>query len=93
MESIFETLKDAALLQKAGKVLSSWDSESGGSGLGFPFHKLRPAGSATKTSFGIASGPVSFLHVYNSAFGVIRQQVDHFPRRVTNRIVMEQIWQ
>eukprot|EP01114_Cavostelium_apophysatum_P019552 TRINITY_DN6338_c0_g1_i1.p1 TRINITY_DN6338_c0_g1~~TRINITY_DN6338_c0_g1_i1.p1 ORF type:complete len:738 (-),score=153.15 TRINITY_DN6338_c0_g1_i1:80-2293(-) len=65
MESIFGTLKDAALLQKAG------------SGLGFPFHLLRPAGSATKQSLGTSSGPVSFLQVYNSAFGVIRQQNRH----------------
>lgn len=51
MESIFQTLKDASLLQKAG------------SGLGFPLHLLRPAGSITEASFGNASGPVSFLQV------------------------------
>ena len=61
MESIFETLKSAALLQKAG------------SGLGFPLHLMRPAGWRTKTSEGVASGPISFLHVYNAAFGVIKQ--------------------
>tara|TARA_R110002050_G_scaffold178236_1_gene311542 strand:- start:176 stop:514 length:339 start_codon:yes stop_codon:yes gene_type:complete len=65
MESIFGTLQDAALLQKAG------------SGLGFPLHLMRPAGSQTKASFGMASGPVSFLHVYNTAFGVIKQQNRH----------------
>ena len=54
MEDIFETLKHAALLQKAG------------SGIGFPLHLLRPAGSRTVASAGTASGPVSFLHVYNS---------------------------
>ena len=51
MESIFQTLKDAALLQKAG------------SGLGFPLHLMRPAGSITEASYGNASGPVSFLQV------------------------------
>jgi ribonucleoside-diphosphate reductase alpha chain len=65
MESIFGTLRDAALLQKAG------------SGLGFPLHLMRPAGTLTKTSYGTASGPVSFLQVYNSAFGVIKQQNRH----------------
>jgi ribonucleoside-diphosphate reductase alpha chain len=62
MESIFQTLHDAALLQKAG------------SGLGFPLHLMRPAGSLTKASLGSSSGPCSFLHVYNTAFGVVKQQ-------------------
>ncbi|MFC2143416.1 adenosylcobalamin-dependent ribonucleoside-diphosphate reductase [Candidatus Aenigmatarchaeota archaeon] len=65
MDGIFETLKNASLLQQAG------------SGLGFPFHLLRPAGSVAKKSRGVASGPVSFLHVYNKAFGVIKQQNRH----------------
>ena len=65
MEGIFKTLKDAALLQKAG------------SGLGFSFGKLRPAGTYVKASAGMASGPVSFLQVYNQAFGVIKQQGRH----------------
>lgn len=65
MGHIFETLKDASLLQQAG------------SGLGFPFHLLRPAGSIAKKTRGVASGPVSFLKVYNKAFGVIKQQNRH----------------
>jgi len=65
MDGIFQTLRDASLLQQAG------------SGLGFPFHLLRPAGSIAKTSKGVASGPVSFLRVYNDAFGVIKQQGRH----------------
>jgi ribonucleoside-diphosphate reductase alpha chain len=65
MESIFQTLKDAALLQQAG------------SGLGFDFSHLRPAMSPTKRSRGVSSGPVSFLKVYNEAFGVIKQQGRH----------------
>lgn len=65
MESIFQTLKDAALLQQAG------------SGLGFDFSHLRPAMSPTKRSRGVSSGPVSFLRVYNEAFGVIKQQGRH----------------
>jgi len=65
MESIFQTLKDAALLQQAG------------SGLGFDFSHLRPAMTRTRKSNGVASGPVSFLMVYNEAFSVIKQQGRH----------------
>ncbi len=65
MDGIFETLKQAALLQQAG------------SGLGFPFHLLRPAGTTAVRSRGVASGPVSFLRVYDKAFGVIKQQGRH----------------
>ncbi|MCX6816151.1 MAG: adenosylcobalamin-dependent ribonucleoside-diphosphate reductase [Candidatus Aenigmarchaeota archaeon] len=65
MDGIFQTLKEASLLQQAG------------SGLGFPFHLLRPAGTIAKRSRGVASGPVSFLRVYNHAFGVIKQQNRH----------------
>lgn len=65
MSHIFETLRDASLLQQAG------------SGLGFPFHLLRPAGTIAKKTRGVASGPVSFLKVYNKAFGVIKQQNRH----------------
>ncbi|HTY39551.1 MAG TPA: adenosylcobalamin-dependent ribonucleoside-diphosphate reductase, partial [Candidatus Paceibacterota bacterium] len=65
MDSIFQTLKDAALLQQAG------------SGLGFDFSHLRPAMTPTKRSNGVSSGPVSFLRVYNEAFGIIKQQGRH----------------
>src|SRR3989338_10559127 len=65
MESIFETLKDAALLQQAG------------SGLGFDFSELRPAMTPTKRSNGFSSGPISFLKVYNESFGTIKQQGRH----------------
>lgn len=65
MESIFKVLGEAALLQKAG------------CGLGFPLHLLRPTGSQTLASGGQSSGPISFLHVYNTAFAVIKQQSRH----------------
>lgn len=65
MESIFETLRDAALLQQAG------------SGLGFDLSELRPAMTPTKRSNGFSSGPISFLKVYNEAFGTIKQQGRH----------------
>jgi ribonucleoside-diphosphate reductase alpha chain len=65
MESIFQTLKDAALLQQAG------------SGLGFSFSHLRPAMFPTKKSSGVSSGPVSFLNVYNEAFSILQRSVQH----------------
>ena len=74
MDGIFNTLKEAAMLQQAG------------CGLGFPFHLLRPAGTVAKRSRGVASGPVSFLHVYNDAFGVIKQQNRHGANMAVMRV-------
>ena len=65
MESIFQTLKDAALLQQSG------------SGLGFDFSFLRPAYFPTVRTQGEASGPVAFLQIYNVSFGIIKQQRRH----------------
>lgn len=65
MDGIFKTLHDAALLQQAG------------SGLGFAWHLLRPAGFRTNKTQGMASGPISFLKAYNESFGVIKQQGRH----------------
>jgi len=65
MGGIFTTLHDATLLQQVG------------SGIGFPFHTLRPAGFLAKKTGGRASGPISFLRVYDEAFGVIKQQGRH----------------
>src|SRR3989344_6366468 len=65
MESIFQTLKEAALLQQAG------------CGLGFDLSEMRPANSSTNKSRGRASGPVTFLKVYDTAFGTIKQQGRH----------------
>ncbi|KAA3647070.1 MAG: adenosylcobalamin-dependent ribonucleoside-diphosphate reductase [Chloroflexi bacterium] len=58
---IFETLRDAALIQQTG------------GGNGFSFSRLRPQGSLVKTSAGQATGPVGFLRVYDQAFGEIAQ--------------------
>lgn len=65
LDSIFQTLKDAALLQQAG------------SGVGFPFHLLRPAGLKCKRTLGSASGPLSFLRIYSEAFRIIQQHGRH----------------
>jgi len=58
---IFQTLRDAALIQQTG------------GGNGFSFSRLRPKGTLVKTSAGQATGPVGFLRVYDHAFGEIAQ--------------------
>jgi ribonucleoside-diphosphate reductase alpha chain len=58
---IFQTLRDAALIQQTG------------GGNGFSFSRLRPKGALVKSSAGQATGPVGFLRVYDHAFGEIAQ--------------------
>ena len=58
---IFQTLRDAALIQQTG------------GGNGFSFSRLRPHGALVKSSAGQATGPVGFLRVYDHAFGEIAQ--------------------
>ncbi len=60
-DGIFQTLRDAALIQQTG------------GGNGFGFSRLRPQGTLVKSSAGQATGPVGFLRVYDKAFGEIAQ--------------------
>jgi ribonucleoside-diphosphate reductase alpha chain len=60
-DGIYDTLKSMALVHQSG------------GGTGFSFSRLRPQGDLVRSTTGVASGPVSFMELYNASTEVVKQ--------------------
>jgi ribonucleoside-diphosphate reductase alpha chain len=60
LNSIFDAVKATALIEQSG------------GGVGFSFSKLRPKGDIVRSTMGVASGPVSFMRIFDTVTDVIK---------------------
>src|SRR5438132_7296265 len=58
---IMKTATDAAIIHQTG------------GGTGFTFEKLRPSGAMVRSTHGVASGPVSFMNIFNTTTDTVKQ--------------------